>query len=127
RSPAFAWRSRGTVPCGDSPRPCQGLVGAGPPPILQGFSRVGIRSCGSRPCGPVQGRGFEPLKAEPAGLQPAPFGHSGTPARARIVAACGPPSCESGGVRAELILTGGRVHPVVAGAPDAEALAVAGG
>ncbi len=30
----------------------------------------------------MQGRGFEPLKAEPAGLQPAPFGHSGTPARA---------------------------------------------
>jgi hypothetical protein len=29
----------------------------------------------------VQGRGFEPLKAEPAGLQPAPFGHSGTPAK----------------------------------------------
>ena len=28
----------------------------------------------------MQGRGFEPLKAEPAGLQPAPFGHSGTPA-----------------------------------------------
>ena len=31
----------------------------------------------------MQGRGFEPLKAEPAGLQPAPFGHSGTPAGAR--------------------------------------------
>jgi predicted ATPase/class 3 adenylate cyclase len=31
----------------------------------------------------VQGRGFEPLKAEPAGLQPAPFGHSGTPAGER--------------------------------------------
>ena len=31
-------------------------------------------------------RGFEPLKAEPAGLQPAPFGHSGTPARLRSVA-----------------------------------------
>ena len=28
----------------------------------------------------MEGRGFEPLKAEPAGLQPAPFGHSGTPA-----------------------------------------------
>ena len=24
-------------------------------------------------------RGFEPLKAEPTGLQPVPFGHSGTP------------------------------------------------
>ena len=24
----------------------------------------------------MQGRGFEPLKAQPAGLQPAPFGHS---------------------------------------------------
>ena len=34
----------------------------------------------------MQGRGFEPLKAEPAGLQPAPFGHSGTPARLRSVA-----------------------------------------
>ena len=31
----------------------------------------------------MQGGGFEPPKAEPAGLQPAPFGHSGTPARAR--------------------------------------------
>ena len=31
----------------------------------------------------MQGRGFEPLKAEPAGLQPAPFGHSGTPAGER--------------------------------------------
>ena len=31
----------------------------------------------------VQGGGFEPPKAEPAGLQPAPFGHSGIPARAR--------------------------------------------
>jgi hypothetical protein len=30
----------------------------------------------------MQGGGFEPPKAEPAGLQPAPFGHSGTPARA---------------------------------------------
>ncbi len=36
--------------------------------------------------GEMQGRGFEPLKAEPAGLQPAPFGHSGTPARLRSVA-----------------------------------------
>ena len=35
----------------------------------------------------MQGRGFEPLKAEPAGLQPAPFGHSGTPAGAAILAA----------------------------------------
>ena len=26
-------------------------------------------------------RGFEPLKAEPTGLQPVPFGHSGTPPR----------------------------------------------
>ncbi len=30
----------------------------------------------------MQGGGFEPPKAEPAGLQPAPFGHSGIPARA---------------------------------------------
>ena len=28
-------------------------------------------------------RGFEPLKAEPTGLQPVPFGHSGTPPGAR--------------------------------------------
>ena len=35
----------------------------------------------------MQGRGFEPLKAEPAGLQPAPFGHSGTPAAGAIVTA----------------------------------------
>ena len=28
----------------------------------------------------MQGGGFEPPKAEPAGLQPAPFGHSGIPA-----------------------------------------------
>ena len=34
----------------------------------------------------MQGGGFEPPKAEPAGLQPAPFGHSGTPARRAIVA-----------------------------------------
>jgi hypothetical protein len=30
-------------------------------------------------------RGFEPLKAEPTGLQPVPFGHSGTPPRARAL------------------------------------------
>src|SRR5262245_62325162 len=35
----------------------------------------------------VQGGGFEPPKAEPAGLQPAPFGHSGIPAGRVIVAA----------------------------------------
>ena len=35
----------------------------------------------------MQGGGFEPPKAEPAGLQPAPFGHSGIPARRAIVAA----------------------------------------
>ena len=34
----------------------------------------------------MQGGGFEPPKAEPAGLQPAPFGHSGTPAGWAIVA-----------------------------------------
>ena len=34
-------------------------------------------------------RGFEPLKAEPTGLQPVPFGHSGTPPRrVSIVASC---------------------------------------
>ncbi len=38
----------------------------------------------------MQGGGFEPPKAEPAGLQPAPFGHSGTPAERAIVAR--PPS-----------------------------------
>src|SRR5262245_44226884 len=31
-------------------------------------------------------RGFEPLKAEPTGLQPVPFGHSGTPPGRVIVA-----------------------------------------
>ena len=35
----------------------------------------------------MQGGGFEPPKAEPAGLQPAPFGHSGIPAGRVIVAA----------------------------------------
>ena len=35
----------------------------------------------------MQGGGFEPPKAEPAGLQPAPFGHSGIPAGQEIVAA----------------------------------------
>jgi geranylgeranyl reductase family protein len=35
----------------------------------------------------MQGGGFEPPKAEPAGLQPAPFGHSGIPAGRAIVAA----------------------------------------
>ena len=35
----------------------------------------------------VQGGGFEPPKAEPAGLQPAPFGHSGIPAGRVIVSA----------------------------------------
>src|SRR6188472_4565507 len=35
----------------------------------------------------MQGGGFEPPKAEPAGLQPAPFGHSGIPAGDAIVAA----------------------------------------
>src|SRR5688572_4524811 len=34
----------------------------------------------------MQGGGFEPPKAEPAGLQPAPFGHSGIPAGPAIVA-----------------------------------------
>ena len=29
----------------------------------------------------VEGVGFEPTKAEPADLQSAPFGHSGTPPR----------------------------------------------
>ena len=29
----------------------------------------------------VEGGGFEPPKAEPADLQSAPFGHSGTPPR----------------------------------------------
>ncbi len=29
----------------------------------------------------VEGDGFEPSKAEPADLQSAPFGHSGTPPR----------------------------------------------
>ncbi len=31
----------------------------------------------------VEGGGFEPPKAEPADLQSAPFGHSGTPPKKR--------------------------------------------
>ena len=37
------------------------------------FSFDGAREMGER--------GFEPLKAEPTGLQPVPFGRSGTPPR----------------------------------------------
>jgi hypothetical protein len=59
---------------------------------LRGFpTYTAERRRGLHPAGTtvriMQGRGFEPLKAEPAGLQPAPFGHSGTPARLRSVAA----------------------------------------
>src|SRR4051794_29765755 len=60
----------------------------------------------------MQGRGFEPLKAEPAGLQPAPFGHSGTPARLRSVAASAkrhPGVCEAGGDRPAAVYSGGLV------------------
>ena len=33
----------------------------------------------------VEGDGFEPSKAEPADLQSAPFGHSGTPPEALLI------------------------------------------
>ncbi len=35
----------------------------------------------------VEGDGFEPSKAEPADLQSAPFGHSGTPPNFLLLAA----------------------------------------
>jgi hypothetical protein len=49
----------------------------------------------AEPCPPrlqklVEGGGFEPPKAEPADLQSAPFGHSGTPPRAsRVLSSLG--------------------------------------
>ena len=43
------------------------------PRRVRGLSLAYARRC------EVGERGFEPLKAEPTGLQPVPFGHSGTP------------------------------------------------
>src|SRR5918995_1312353 len=59
-----------------SPAPVEGGGGAGGRGRGVGGRRLRLRAL-------VQGGGFEPPKAEPAGLQPAPFGHSGTPAGAR--------------------------------------------
>ncbi len=55
-------------------------VGAVAAATADAFRGVPPPQAGDPSGGPMQGRGFEPLKAEPAGLQPAPFGHSGTPA-----------------------------------------------
>ena len=54
----------------------------------------------------MQGGGFEPPKAEPAGLQPAPFGHSGTPARRAIVAGRGRAAYDRGMERFDVLVVG---------------------
>ena len=54
----------------------------------------------------MQGGGFEPPKAEPAGLQPAPFGHSGIPARRVIVAAPLRASYHRGVERVDVLVVG---------------------
>ncbi len=54
----------------------------------------------------MQGGGFEPPKAEPAGLQPAPFGHSGTPAGRAIVAAARRTSYDRGMERFDVLIVG---------------------
>src|ERR1700752_3303346 len=54
----------------------------------------------------MQGGGFEPPKAEPAGLQPAPFGHSGIPAGRAIVAACRETSYHRGVERFDVLVVG---------------------
>src|SRR3990170_8381925 len=54
----------------------------------------------------MQGGGFEPPKAEPAGLQPAPFGHSGTPARRAIVARRGRAAYDRGMERFDVLIVG---------------------
>jgi geranylgeranyl reductase family protein len=54
----------------------------------------------------VQGGGFEPPKAEPAGLQPAPFGHSGTPAGRAIVAGRGRRAYDRGVERFDVLVVG---------------------
>jgi len=54
----------------------------------------------------MQGGGFEPPKAEPAGLQPAPFGHSGTPAGRAIVARRGRQAYDRGVERFDVLVVG---------------------
>lgn len=54
----------------------------------------------------MQGRGFEPLKAEPAGLQPAPFGHSGTPASGRHCSPAVAPAYTRGVERVDVLVVG---------------------
>ena len=54
----------------------------------------------------MQGGGFEPPKAEPAGLQPAPFGHSGTPAGRAIVAAAAGAAYDRGVERFDVLVVG---------------------
>ena len=54
----------------------------------------------------VQGGGFEPPKAEPAGLQPAPFGHSGIPAGRAIVAAVPGAAYHRGVERFDVLVVG---------------------
>ena len=54
----------------------------------------------------MQGGGFEPPKAEPAGLQPAPFGHSGTPAGRAIVARLPSPAYHRDVERFDVLVVG---------------------
>ena len=54
----------------------------------------------------MQGGGFEPPKAEPAGLQPAPFGHSGIPAGRAIVAAVVSATYDRGVERFDVLVVG---------------------
>ena len=59
----------------------------------------------------MQGGGFEPPKAEPAGLQPAPFGHSGTPAGRAIVAARQRSAYDRGMERFDVLVVGAGRQP----------------
>ncbi len=54
----------------------------------------------------MQGGGFEPPKAEPAGLQPAPFGHSGIPAERASVAATRGRPYDRGVERVDVLVVG---------------------
>ena len=54
----------------------------------------------------MQGGGFEPPKAEPAGLQPAPFGHSGIPAERASVAAGSSATYHRGVERFDVLVVG---------------------
>ena len=50
-----------------------------PFPILLTLTRINDQDCPQKRPKMVEGGGFEPPKAEPADLQSAPFGRSGTP------------------------------------------------